>query len=91
MPTNYANAFLVPARKSADRDGDHDTMEDSIRKLSHYAGSVANVYGLDARRWWTTTRPEVPFEGAEAAATLSDLCDKVLDALRDGEAPHADQ
>jgi len=87
VPTNYANAFLVPARPYADSRGEQDIVADSIQKLSHYVGTVSTAYGLDAARYWFTTRPEVPFDAeAERVPSLPELVQKTLEAVSAAEA-----
>jgi CRISPR system Cascade subunit CasC len=75
IPTNYANAFVIPARPSTDNAGTRDVIADSMMKLDHYINSVVNSYGITSQRRWLTTRPEVPFRSAEAAANLPALLD----------------
>ena len=56
MPSSSLPGTIV------DRDGrTNDVMADSIRKLAHYVGSVVQGYGIDADRWWFTTRRDTPF------------------------------
>ncbi len=88
IPTNYANAFLVPARPYSDSAGAHDIMEDSIRKLSHYVQTVVKGYGIQGKRWWFSTRTELPFEGADRAQTLPDMVNAVMQALQAKEHCH---
>jgi hypothetical protein len=93
IPTNYANAFLAPARHQIDPDGrTTDVMADSIRKLAHYVGTVVQGYGIAAERWWFTTRHDTPFRchqddeqaGWEPAAVdnldglIQQLCSQLL-------------
>jgi hypothetical protein len=54
VPTNYANAFLKPVASPADS----DLLTESIRRLGHYVGLVADGYGLKPKRFWFNLQQE---------------------------------
>jgi CRISPR system Cascade subunit CasC len=78
VPTNYANAFLVPAKPYSDSAGDHDIVADSIRKLSHYVGCIDTMYGKESARWWCSTNDKIQFTGATVVQSLDELIRAVL-------------
>lgn len=83
IPTNYANAFLTPAAPSADG----NAMDDSIKKLGHYAGQVGRVYEVPAQRFWLNLQGR-PLVGGEtelkSLTNLSTLIDSVSKAVEKG-------
>lgn len=83
IPTNYANAFLVPATCSSDAGGTHDMVAQSIGMLDHYVATVVKCYEIESKRWWFSTRDdrEAPFSSAERVDTLSRLIGSALKEL----------
>ena len=76
VPTNYANAFVAPARPHANREGEHDIITESIRMLAQYVREVNQGYGLAPTRLWYLTREkdhETDFGDGERKASLSEL------------------
>ena len=84
VPTNYANAFVAPARPRTDRDGEHDIVSESVRMLAQYVREIDGSYGLAARRLVCITREkdrETDFGEAQPVASLSELAKATLAAL----------
>ena len=91
VPTNYANAFLVPAQSSTDHAGDHDVMADSIRKLGHYVASIVKGYDIASTRFWFAPHYLMPFECATRVDTLNEAVSSALatvDSMSKGGAAH---
>jgi CRISPR system Cascade subunit CasC len=80
VPTNYANAFLAPARASSDHAGEHDVMADSIRKLNHYVASVVKGYNIQSQRFWFAPAQDSHFDCAARVESLDDLVSATLRA-----------
>lgn len=68
LPVNYGNAFLKPARQSAER----SLTEDAASKLADYLDRVARAYGLDkdSRGYMSLYDHQLP---GEQTASLSEL------------------
>ena len=89
VPTNYANAFVAPARPRSDRDGEHDIVAESIRMLAQYVREVNRGYALDPTRLWYVTREkdtQADFGGGERKDSLPALIDAAQAAVREGTA-----
>jgi len=83
-PTNYANAFLVPARPRTDRDGTHDVVTESIRMLAEYVAEISTAYSIKAQRCVLITRQKdksITFPDASPQATIHDLLEATIQAL----------
>ncbi len=76
IPSNYANAFIQPATPH----GNKDLIDDSISKLSRYVETVAEVYGIEAERFWLATRTAT-FKGTQQKS-LEQLLDSVVKACK---------
>ncbi|NQT51849.1 type I-E CRISPR-associated protein Cas7/Cse4/CasC, partial [bacterium] len=84
VPTNYANAFVAPARTHADRDGEHDIVSESIRMLAQYICEIENGYGLTSGRLVYTTRErdaKVDFGTGEHVQRKDNLAGLIAAAL----------
>lgn len=68
LPVNYGNAFLRPARQSAER----TITEDAIGKLADYLDRVTHAYGLDkdSRAYMSLFAHQLP---GERVTSLSEL------------------
>jgi len=89
VATSYVNAFLQPAGRYTDSAGEHDLMDDSIRKLRAYSDSVLKTYELGPKRFWLSTREDpamakedVEGEKLDRAANLSGLVEMTLGVVK---------
>jgi CRISPR system Cascade subunit CasC len=75
LPVNYANAFLKPARQTADR----TLVEDALAKLADYQGKVTKAYGLEAERAYISLYAQpLPGERQDSLAELQAWLERQL-------------
>jgi CRISPR system Cascade subunit CasC len=89
VPTNYANAFVAPARERANRDGEHDIVSESIRMLAQYVREIERGYGKPTKRLVFLTRDKdrtADFGPADMKDSLSDLIHAAVEAMPGQEA-----
>jgi len=89
VPTNYANAFVAPARERADRDGEHDILSESIRMLAQYVSEIERGYGKPTHRLVFLTRDKdraADFGPSDKKESLCDLIKSTVEAVQGQEA-----
>jgi len=85
VPTNYANAFLAPARSRTDRDGHHDIASESIRMLGQHVNQIKRMYAIESAIHWCALPgavEDVQLLGGERLTSLPEVIDATLAALK---------